>query len=342
MAREKTAIYHLLTKEELERVISHSCSHSDALRKMGYVTMSGNLTRFKKYIKELGISTSHFLVRGVQQLPNKDRECKMFTEKSEFPRSSVKSYILKHKIIEEKCDKCEQLPMWKGEKLVLILDHVNGVPNDNRLENLRFLCPNCNSQTPTFGARNKKHVNSSNFSVPETVCVRDFLLKNEGDLYERAKVSNTLPHFFQQINMSKSELRSWCKNKDICFKNFMVKISQIIQENRKKIFKNGRKVYLRDIPVDFILNLLRKHGSILGAAREIGVSDRGLQRFLERNKIEYEELVCRHLHNDKQIKELMPSIVALFEQGVQPKEISRHLGVSLSKIKTLKSNYKNK
>lgn len=41
------------------------------------------------------------------------------------------------------------------KELILELDHINGIRNDNRLENLRFLCPNCHSQTPTFKGRNK-------------------------------------------------------------------------------------------------------------------------------------------------------------------------------------------
>jgi 5-methylcytosine-specific restriction endonuclease McrA len=51
---------------------------------------------------------------------------------------------------------CGQQPMWNGKQLVLILDHINGINNDNRLENLRLLCPNCNSQTPTFAGRNAR------------------------------------------------------------------------------------------------------------------------------------------------------------------------------------------
>ena len=46
--------------------------------------------------------------------------------------------------------------MWNGKPLVLILDHINGNAEDNRYENLRFVCPNCNSQLPTFTGRNKK------------------------------------------------------------------------------------------------------------------------------------------------------------------------------------------
>ena len=49
---------------------------------------------------------------------------------------------------------CETLPTWKGEKLILVLDHINGINNDNRLKNLRFVCPNCESQLPTYKSKN--------------------------------------------------------------------------------------------------------------------------------------------------------------------------------------------
>ena len=51
--------------------------------------------------------------------------------------------------------------IWNGKDLKLILDHKNGVNGDNRPKNLRFLCPNCNSQEPTFGGGNKSRVKQS-------------------------------------------------------------------------------------------------------------------------------------------------------------------------------------
>jgi 5-methylcytosine-specific restriction endonuclease McrA len=48
----------------------------------------------------------------------------------------------------------------------MVLDHINGIPNDNRIENLRFLCPNCNSQTDTFAGRNTNRNKKSKIKVP--------------------------------------------------------------------------------------------------------------------------------------------------------------------------------
>jgi 5-methylcytosine-specific restriction endonuclease McrA len=62
--------------------------------------------------------------------------------------------VLQHNLLEYKCGKCQRQPMWMNEPLTLELDHINGDPLDDRLENLRFLCPNCHSQTPTSKGKN--------------------------------------------------------------------------------------------------------------------------------------------------------------------------------------------
>jgi 5-methylcytosine-specific restriction endonuclease McrA len=69
-------------------------------------------------------------------------------------RRNVKLRLLRSGVFENRCDTCG-LTDWRGTQLVMHLDHVNGIKDDHRLENLRMLCPNCHSQTDTYGARNK-------------------------------------------------------------------------------------------------------------------------------------------------------------------------------------------
>lgn len=75
---------------------------------------------------------------------------------STYNRSSLKRRLLQEGILKNECSKCGQNPQWNGIKLVLVLDHINGESNDHRLENLRLLCPNCNSQQSTFAGKNIK------------------------------------------------------------------------------------------------------------------------------------------------------------------------------------------
>ena len=85
---------------------------------------------------------------------------KVFVENSSYPRHRLKERIIKQNMIDYKCGECGNNGMWMGKKLPLILDHINGINNDNRLENLRFVCSNCDSQLPTYknrrGSKGKK------------------------------------------------------------------------------------------------------------------------------------------------------------------------------------------
>jgi len=70
-------------------------------------------------------------------------------------RNTVKRRLLDAGILKNVCAECG-ISEWRGKPLSIQLDHRNGIRDDNRLENLRMLCPNCHSQTDTFGARNRK------------------------------------------------------------------------------------------------------------------------------------------------------------------------------------------
>jgi len=88
--------------------------------------------------------------RGKSLTPNEE----IFTENSYYSNDLVKQRIVKDDLIEYKCKVCG-IDEGQGKPVILDLDHINGNNRDNRLENLRFLCPNCHSQTDTYKGRNK-------------------------------------------------------------------------------------------------------------------------------------------------------------------------------------------
>lgn len=73
----------------------------------------------------------------------------LVTDRPKTSRGYLKKRLIDEGVFEERCSICG-LVDWLGDKLVLELDHINGKNSDNRLENLRLLCPNCHSQTQTY------------------------------------------------------------------------------------------------------------------------------------------------------------------------------------------------
>lgn len=78
----------------------------------------------------------------------------MFTNPSYYNPVTVKDIIIREKLLEYKCAVCGNEGVWNNKELKLQLHHKNGVRNDNTKENLEFLCPNCHTQTDTFGGKN--------------------------------------------------------------------------------------------------------------------------------------------------------------------------------------------
>lgn len=77
-------------------------------------------------------------------------------ESFEINRSTLRKLILRENVLDYKCQECGLNEEWNGKEIILEIDHINGNRVDNRIENLRFLCPNCHSQTSTFKGRNKR------------------------------------------------------------------------------------------------------------------------------------------------------------------------------------------
>jgi hypothetical protein len=85
----------------------------------------------------------------------------VLVENSTYDRKSLKIRLYKSGLRDRKCELCGQTEDWNGKKMSLVLDHINGANNDNRIENLRIVCPNCNATLETFSGRNRKRSNTN-------------------------------------------------------------------------------------------------------------------------------------------------------------------------------------
>jgi len=136
--------------------VSENVTISGVLRDLGLSTSPGNFKTFKRYCQKLSLDVSHMTGRASSFKGNTRSLSDILVVNSDYASNSIlKKRLLKAKLFEEKCYECSKDPSWMGKKLTLQLDHINGVPNDNRIGNLRLLCPNCHSQTETYSRKLK-------------------------------------------------------------------------------------------------------------------------------------------------------------------------------------------
>lgn len=154
---------HPWDDDAVREAVRNSTSYAETLRKLGKNGDSaGPFYHLKDKISTLGLSTEHFTGLGWSRGRNCAPQRKPFAEvlvRQDRGRKKTATMQLVRAMfdagIEHKCSLCGIPPVWQGNPLTLQVDHINGDNRDHRRENVRFLCPNCHTQTPTYGSKKR-------------------------------------------------------------------------------------------------------------------------------------------------------------------------------------------
>lgn len=222
--------------ELLKKYVKESNSIKELQIKLGYSPNSGVSSVIRNYCKEKNISLEHFTSISKEKI--KRTEKNTFIKNSTASQKVLRELYKKNNYTEYKCSICGQEPFWNGKELTLTLDHINGINTDDRLENLRWVCPNCDRQLDTFCSKNNKKERIN--KAKKTYCIdcgkeishnsqrcmncekkRIRKIKNRPSAEELKNILFENKGNFSKVgksfNVSDNTIRKWCKSYELSF-----------------------------------------------------------------------------------------------------------------------------
>jgi len=254
--RKNQSIIWTIEKNNLIKIINSSNSYSDMLRQLGLKIHGANMNNLKERITkdniELGDLESRrkeVIIAGFHK--GKIALKEILVENSTYVYTNgLKKKLIKEGILKEKCSSCGIKHFWNGKPLTLQLDHKNGKNDDNRLENLRLLCPNCHSQTETYVGKNRRRKKRNCKKCGRKISIKTISnfcksCVRLGELNRSTKVKNRpskeqlaqliLKKSFLQIGkdfgISDNAVRKWCNSYNLPYRK------KDIEEQREQLEK---------------------------------------------------------------------------------------------------------
>jgi len=231
----RSQIYNIDSKTFADYV-KNSNTFTDILRKCNLENKGGNINTVKRRVKKENINIEHIRIGRNhnlgkvftnQRITKQEAITNCFISNSKTKRGTIKLLLQRYKLKDYKCCNCGCENTWNNKPLSLQLDHINGINNDNRLENLRFLCPNCHSQTETFAGKIHKKRYFCDKCKTETSGYSNFCLKcslicrglnnrkvdrPSKETLEKEINENTMVSLGKKYGVSDNAVRKWCKN----------------------------------------------------------------------------------------------------------------------------------
>ena len=145
------------SESDLRGAIGASLTWAGALRALGYAPKGSNYETVKRWAAIWEVSTDHFDPNAARSVASAGRAkplAEVMVENSPYRRGQLKGRLFAVGLKERLCEMCGQGEIWHGRPMSLVLDHINGVSDDHRLENLRIVCANCAATLETHCGRN--------------------------------------------------------------------------------------------------------------------------------------------------------------------------------------------
>ena len=150
-------------RRAVKAAIEISSSKKEVLVNLGLRAAGGNYKALDNACLSHGLELPKWkpTTSFTERIPIED----ILVENSSYSRSHLKKRLIQEKILPELCIECGSGTIWNGKPLSLQLEHKNGIHDDNRLENLCFLCPNCHTQTLTYAGRSNQGKGAKHSSI---------------------------------------------------------------------------------------------------------------------------------------------------------------------------------
>lgn len=214
---------------EIEKAVKESINFTEVLEKIGIPRYGNNNKTLKNILDANNIDYSHFTGRARTYTTSYIEASEYLNTDKKIKTSKLKNKLIKENIVENKCDICG-LTNWLDKPIVLQLHHIDGNPNNNSLENLQLLCPNCHSQTDNYcGSANidkiKYYCKDCGKEITRgaiycTVCSRKHSRKVENrpskeQLLEDFKELKSFVKVGNKYEVSDNAVRKWVKAYDL-------------------------------------------------------------------------------------------------------------------------------
>lgn len=182
-----------------------------------------------------------------------------FHQNNTYSKNTIKKILRREKIIPYECEVCKNTGIHLGKSLSLQLDHRNGISNDDRIENLRWMCPNCHAQTENYAGRNRRGKSKREYITEDLIVRTVGQVKNINQLLTHFGASNT--------NGNYKKVKRVMEKYNLKFER-PVQMVIINKKQKRKVIRPPKEILIKEVNSLPMIQVGKKYGVSDNAVRK--------------------------------------------------------------------------